>query len=234
MNKLDYIEEANRQLNNTAHYHPIPSDPTMNFQKEINKFIDFCVQTNSLPTDAHTCLKRQHPRTPCLYFLPKIHKTNHPGRPIVSGCGGPTEPISQYVDKILQPFVPTLPSYVKDTGHFLQILHQIDQIQPGDYLMTFNVSALYTNIPHSEGILDAQKFLVSRPTLDPPTHIILRLIHLILTKNAFMFNNRFYHQIKGTAMGTKMAPTYANLFMGFLEQRLLKDSPINPGCGKGL
>lgn len=232
LNKADYIKEANPQLSNSDHYLPTPTDPTPRFQKEINKYIDFCVQTDALPLEALTYLKKQHPRTPCLYFLPKIHKTNHPGRPIVSGCGSPTEPISHYVDKILNPFVPLLPSYIKDTAHFLQILDSIQDVQPGDYLMTIDVSALYTNIPHVEGIQAAQRFLLQRPTPQPPTHIILRLVHLILTKNAFMFNNKFYHQIKGTAMGTKMAPTYANLFMGHLEHKLLQNSPIRPKVWK--
>ena len=33
-------------------------------------------------------------------------------------------------------------------------------------------------------------------------------------------NNTYYLQIQGTAMGTKMAPAYANLFMGKLEIEL--------------
>ena len=38
------------------------------------------------------------PRTSCIYFLPKIHKPNNPGRPIVSACSCPTELISSYLD----------------------------------------------------------------------------------------------------------------------------------------
>ena len=38
--------------------------------------------------------------------------------------------------------------------------------------------------------------------------------------NVFEFNNKYYLQIQGTAMGTKMAPAYANLFMGKLEEKL--------------
>jgi hypothetical protein len=35
-----------------------------------------------------------------------------------------------------------------------------------------------------------------------------------------MFDNTYYLQLKGTAMGTKMAPTYANLVLGYLEIKL--------------
>ena len=35
-----------------------------------------------------------------------------------------------------------------------------------------------------------------------------------------MFNDRYFHQVKGTAMGTKMAPTYATLTFGYFEGML--------------
>jgi hypothetical protein len=43
-----------------------------------------------------------------------------------------------------------------------------------------------------------------------------------------MFNGEHYLQISGTAMGTKMAPSYANMIMGRLERRLLYYSPTKP------
>ena len=43
---------------------------------------------------------------------------------------------------------------------------------------------------------------------------------MVLKNNVFEFNDNYYLQIQGTAMGTKMAPAYANLFMGKLEQEL--------------
>ena len=47
------------------------------------------------------------PTTSCIYFLPKIHKPNNPGRPIVSACSCPTDLISRYLDKIMAPIVKT-------------------------------------------------------------------------------------------------------------------------------
>lgn len=43
---------------------------------------------------------------------------------------------------------------------------------------------------------------------------------IVLNNNTFVFNNTHYEQNKGTAMGTKMAPTYATLTLGFLEENL--------------
>jgi hypothetical protein len=49
------------------------------------------------------------------YLLPKFHKVNNPGRPIVSANGHPTEQISEFVDFHLRPHVEALPSHLKDT-----------------------------------------------------------------------------------------------------------------------
>ena len=40
---------------------------------------------------------------------------------------------------------------------------------------------------------------------------------IILKNNSFQFNNINCIQTLGTAMGTKMAPTYANLTVAYLE-----------------
>ena len=41
-------------------------------------------------------------------------------------------------------------------------------------------------------------------------------------------NNNHYLQIHGTAMGTKMAPSYANLFLGYFEAKALENAPFQP------
>ena len=52
----------------------------------------------------------------------------------------------------------------------------------------------------------------------------MEAIRIILCNNVFQFNGQYYIQLKGTAMGTKMAPTYANLFLGYLENSLHKNA----------
>ena len=46
---------------------------------------------------------------------------------------------------------------------------------------------------------------------------------MILKSNALRSGNQYYRQITGTAMGTPMAPNYANFFMNNFEQNLLHD-----------
>ena len=43
---------------------------------------------------------------------------------------------------------------------------------------------------------------------------------IILNNNSFQFNNINFIQTLGTALGTKMAPTYATLTLAYLEENL--------------
>ena len=64
-----------------------------------------------------------------------------------------------------------------------------------------------------------------RTVQEPPTEDVVKLIHvtLILTMNNFSFSNEHYLQLtcKETAMGTCMAPSYANIFVDNLERQML-------------
>ena len=47
----------------------------------------------------------------------------------------------------------------------------------------------------------------------------LWLAELVLTLNCFSFADSYFIQINGVAMGTKMGPSYANLFVGYIENQ---------------
>ena len=86
-----------------------------------------------------------------------------------------------------------------------------------------DVSSLYTSIDHEEGAEAYFKKLEERKNKSIPSIVIKNLILMILKSNAFRFGNEYYRQITGTAMGTPMAPNYANFFMDNFEQNLLHD-----------
>ena len=50
----------------------------------------------------------------------------------------------------------------------------------------------------------------------------------MLKSNNFEFNGRHYLQKRGTAIGTRMAPSYANIFMDRLERRLIQNAEVKP------
>ena len=58
--------------------------------------------------------------------------------------------------------------------------------------------------------------------------LLQRALRLILTENSFQFNGRDYLQIHGTAMGTKMAVAFANIFMAKVETEIISQSTLKP------
>ena len=50
------------------------------------------------------------------------------------------------------------------------------------------------------------------------------MTELVLEKNVFEFNSECFLQTSGTAIGTKMAPAYANIAMSIFERKLLTGS----------
>lgn len=107
--------------------------------------------------------------------------------------------------------VQNLSTFIKDTNHDLQLFN--DFAFPAD---TTNkllfITSLYTNIPNHDGLSAVKHYLHKSPLeLHIPT--ILRLTELVLTLNSFRFGDYHFKQTSGVAMGTRMGPSYACLFV---------------------
>jgi hypothetical protein len=78
--------------------------------------------------------------------------------------------------------------------------------------------------------LDAVEHYLNRrhPNEKPSTFFLYQLTKFILTKNNFRFMDKNYLQQQGTAMGTRMAPSYANIVMGRLEEKFLNSQTQKP------
>jgi hypothetical protein len=215
LNRDDYNHEAQRQLSDTSFYHPLTSNPTDLHASEISAFLLSSWKREGLSEASITLLVPPKPRTPTFYLLPKIHKQGNPGRPIVASFDSPTERISALVDHHLQPLVRKLPSFIQDTNHFLRRLRSIPHpLPPNTIMATIDVCSLYTNIPHPDGLAALRTCLDTRPMHSPSTKFLITLAEMMITKNNFTFRGHHYIQTKGTAMGTRMAPSYANFFLG--------------------
>ena len=78
---------------------------------------------------------------------------------------------------------------------------------------------MMTELPHGEK-------WEQRTVQEPPTECLVEMLTLVLIpkNNSFTFDGNCYPQIIGTAMGNKMALSYANIFMGDIEERFLLSS----------
>ena len=228
MNTKDYIVEAERQLNQTQSYISLATDPTISVCKDIQVVLDLMKTMNIIDNRCHKYLSPADSRPGRFYLLPKIHKKGVPGRPICSSVNHPTEKISAFVDEHIRKFMYGTKSYVRDTQDFITKIKNINKRPEGTLLVTLDVTSLYTNIPNHDGVAAVAKKLLQSPDPDIPSHFLIKLLKLVLTKNYFIFNGNFYLQVGGTAMGTRLAPSYACTFLGDLEDRLIEAYPLKP------
>lgn len=237
MEKDDYIREVNRQLADRRAYKKLdePIHPLIRPRlfKILNKlhsegFIDNKQRAYLLPP--------KHPRARHLYTLPKIHKDPAswtvpfkipPGRPIVSDCSSDTYNISEYIDHYLAPLATKHAAYLKDTYHFIDIIKHTDVPQHA-LLITLDVDNMYTNIDNTEGLRAVKRAFSENPDNGRPDQEILELLKLNLENNDFQFDNDWYVQVMGTAMGKKFAPNYANIFMAGWEREVLAKCAKSP------
>ena len=230
-NKCDYIAECERQLNNSDHYKKLDHNPTETQNNRILKTLQSAVHLEDLTEEEAIYLFRDNPRTSNFYTLPKIHMKNNPGRPIVNSIGSITEKLSEFVDENIKNLAQQVPSYIKDTTHFLTMIQDIT-INPNDLLVTIDVSSLYTNIIHEEGLEAMEQWMITNNIPHQKANLIKTLGKLVLKNNYFEFNGNLYLQKQGTAMGTRMAPNYAIIFMHKIETELLQKSTLKPSFFK--
>ena len=226
---FNYKKAGYNHLQDLHVYQPIREDPTPAIVLEINNAIEHFYKHGPLDyhTRQHLIQKPDEVRTQLLYFLKKLHKNPHGVRPICSGSGGPTELISALVDSYLSPIVKKQPSYIRDSSHLIKMLETL--ILPQNVLLvSLDVTALYPSIPQDEAIEVCASFAQKEYNDPGVTNMIRIFLYHILKNNAFLFNNHPYLQLRGTAMGTRTAPSLANLFMANFEQKFLETQNLKP------
>ena len=110
----------------------------------------------------------------------------------------------------------------------LRKLKDMERLPENAILVTIDVVELYPHIPHEEGLQAIRRALDQREEQGIPTEDIVDLASIVLKNNNFVFDEKHFVQKSGTAIGTKMAPSYANLFMDDLERKIISASTLKP------
>jgi len=196
------------------------AEPIQQDQTILNDTIKDMIPSCQLPSTAKLLVVTT-PRTSHFYMLPKIHKPNNPGRPIVSACCCQTENISVYLDKVMAPFVKQLLTYIKDTNHAISIFESFsftfnESYQRFCFLFIIDIKSQYTVISNDGGLQAPAYFLDQRTVKEPSTHTLVCLAELVLILNTFSFDDQHHRQIGGVAMGSRMGSNYTYLFVGYI------------------
>lgn len=202
------------ELRNTTMRHLQPPHYTKNAQK----FLD------------QTLLSTHH--LPKFRVTPKLHKKfptkHHPPlitRPIVGATNWITTNASIYICEVLKPFFANdilRPTNSTKVARDIQNTYDT-QYPPGTILFSFDVVNMYNEM-QLPLISQAMRTFSQQHNLP---HFITDLVDWILRNNYFAFENNYYQQLYGMAMGTNMAVLVANVFMTIhFEQHPLVQTQI--------
>ena len=117
-----YISKIEEHLPDPTTYKELNFNQTQATRYDVLSTLDYLHKTHRIDDKTRHRLTPPKPAcTPLFYGLPKVHKPNIPLRPIVSACDSPMDQLSNYVTHFIQPLVEILPSYIRDSKHFLQL-----------------------------------------------------------------------------------------------------------------
>jgi hypothetical protein len=168
-----------------------------------------------------------------IYFLPKIHKQlsdwrniYHPKmRPIVSDTGSLTYALAKYIlpklQMIEQRFHSTIPSSLAMTAT-ISTMNDTKPIQPSTSLVTMDVESLFTRIPQADLLQIVNKLIVNIFPSNEQRNKFIFYLESIIKYNTFQVGENFCLQQIGLPMGGPLSATLANIYLGYLEQRLIQ------------
>ena len=111
-------------------------------------------------------------------------------------------------------------------------------LQPGECLSSYDVTALFTSFPIDPVFNIIKNLLEEVDTLSNRTVLsvqnIIELLGFCLHNTYFSFQDKFYEQVEGAAMGSLVSPIVANLYIEHFEGEALRSASHPPGYGAGL
>jgi len=162
---------------------------------------------------------------PRIYGLAKVHKANTPLRPVLS------MPASAYYNtaKQVAEWLAVIPE-AQINSSAKQISDEIKSLKldEGEEMVSFDVSALYTNVPVKEAIQLAANRLYAgdlpKPTVDKQTFI--QLTELSSLDVVMSTHDGYYKQVDGLAMGSPPAPYLANIWLSSYDPTIKQEAKM--------
>ena len=231
MDRKEYDDKAKAMLSDTSTYTPLKKDPTQSIKTKLKGKLKPLKESGAISDRTCKSLVPTAEVPPKFYGLPKIHKPSCPLRPIVSSVGSVTYNLSKHLNDILSPMVGKSEHHILNTEKFVDKLKTLS-LEPDEVMISFDVSALFTSVPVNEACqiihdrLQEDQSLSDRTNMSPAQ--ITDLLQFCLNQTYFSFQGQFYQQSYGTAMGSPVSPTVANLYMENFEKRAISTAAHPP------
>ena len=233
LDKCSYISAIAEILNDNSKFSEldIPAgneiNHIVNLEKRITSDLKLLKDKEIIGKSTYKSIKPVGSRPGILYGLGKIHEETRNGlppfRPILSAIGTPTYKLANFLLKFLTPSTANEFTVI-DSFLFAEEICQQDS---NLHMASLDVGLLFTNIPLEETIDICVDNLYNDNENPPniPKHNFRNLLNIATKETFFMFNNKYYKQVDGVAMGSPLGPALANIFMCRFESKWLRDCP---------
>ena len=193
LDKEDYIKKCNHHLD-SGPYIKLHNDPTERIKRKARTKLAILRENETIDQSLYFKLKPTGSQAPRFYGLPKIHKASIPVCPIVSYSGSPLFNLSKYVANIIKPYTLLNKQHCKNSKEFSEFIraHTIEQ---DEIMVSFDVEALYTNVPIEDALviimelLENDEALSDRMPLSPKN--VLDLLEFLVRTTFFIFNGTY-------------------------------------------
>ena len=138
--------------------------------------------------------------------------------------------LAKVLSKVIKPLVGKSSHHIQSTGDFVSRAKGLT-LQQGDCLSSYDVTSLFTSVPIDLALIIIKDLLEKDDKLNDRTVLsvqnIIDLLGFCLHNTYISFQNKFYEQVEGVAMGSPVSSIVANLYMECFERKALV-SAINP------
>ncbi|XP_044749651.1 uncharacterized protein LOC123310247 [Coccinella septempunctata] len=206
MEKTEY-ENKIQSLLDSKDFKKLPRDPTQSIQQKCNKYVSKMHDKGYITEQQAKKLKTYNSTCPRIYGNPKVHKPENPLRPIISSVNSPMTKLSELMADILKSAYNTENDYyIKDTFDFATQINNF-QLPNNHKIVSFDVVNLFGNLDKNNIIrILEKKWETIQHHTKMDKDLFLEIIQYILENNYCTFRGKFYQQIFGCAMGSKLSP----------------------------
>lgn len=162
---------------------------------------------------------------PLLYGGPKIHKEHIPMRPIVSSTDMIGQFLSGWLLEKLQLIAISLNKYnVSNSKNLVLELNEF-KMEPGHKLCSFDYVSMFTNVEVEETFkIILELYDVVKATTTVPANVFIDCLKFFTDYSTFfMFNGFLFKQVKGLAMGNRLAQILAEIRTNYALNKSLKE-----------
>lgn len=228
IDKVDYEEKMRQHLSDTNTYELLPpgtTNLTEKVRRLMNDLLNDIFARGQIEAHVKNRLTAETCTPPRIYGTVKLHKQGMPIRPVMSTVNSPTYNLSKYLNEILSN-LEKHPVDVKNSSEVREKLNNL-LIDDDEEMVSFDVVSLYTSIPQEEAINATMRRWpeIRKHTKISKPHFRMLLELCICHSGYFLYEDRYYRQKEGLAMGNSLSGTVATYVLNDLLDDVFEIAP---------